>query len=66
MSEATDELDEYGNPIDGSELINCCFPDCGCNGARLCAAKNGASHAACSLNIEFGSLKLARATGKGE
>jgi hypothetical protein len=52
-----DELfDEYGNPTDGSELINCCFPDCGCDGARLCMAKSGASSGARCLNIERGSL----------
>jgi len=55
-----DELfDEYGNPTDGSELINCCFPDCGCDGARLCNAKSGASCAAITLNVERGSLGAA-------
>lgn len=55
---AEDEgLDSYGNPLDGSEIINCCFPDCGCDGARLCQAKNGASGCAVSLNIERGSIK---------
>lgn len=48
-------LDKYGNPLDGSELRNCCFPDCGCDGARLCMAKSGASFGACSLNRERGS-----------
>lgn len=48
--------DDYGNPLneDGScdELLYCVFPDCGCDGARLCTAKNGASGRACALNIE--------------
>lgn len=46
------ETDKYGNPTDGSELIYCCFPDCGCDGARLCMAKNGASEHASSENLE--------------
>lgn len=54
-------LDGYGNPLDGSEIINCCFPECGCDGARLCMAKNGANSAACAMNIERGSHP-ARAT----
>ena len=49
-------FDKYGNPTDGSEIINCCFPDCGCDGARLCMAKNGANSASYSMNIERGSL----------
>lgn len=28
--------------------------DCGCDGARLCIARKGASHCACALNIERG------------
>ncbi len=43
--------DDYGNII-GGDLIHCCFPDCGCDGARLCMAKNGASERACNGNIE--------------
>lgn len=35
--------DKYGNPLDGDRLINCCFPDCGCDGSRLCMAENGPS-----------------------
>ncbi len=50
-----EQVDQYGNPLDGSEMVNCCFPDCGCDGARLCMAKNGASNSACSMNIERGS-----------
>jgi hypothetical protein len=51
----TDEdTDKYGNPTDGSRLIYCCFPDCGCDGARLCMAENGASSASLTLNLERG------------
>ena len=45
-------FDKYGNPIDGSSLPNCCFPDCGCDGARNCMADSGASFASCVVNIE--------------
>jgi len=48
-------VDDYGNPLSGDRLINCCFPDCGCDGARLCMAENGASGCAMNLNIERGS-----------
>ena len=51
-----EEVDEYGNPVNGDEVIYCCFPDCGCDGARLCMAREGASDAAMSLNIERGSF----------
>lgn len=49
--------DDYGNPLTESgeldgDLMYCCFPDCGCDGARLCMAKNGASSRACSQNVE--------------
>ena len=53
-----EEVDDYGNPVSGDRIINCCFPDCGCDGARLCMAENGASSGACSLNIERGTLKF--------
>lgn len=46
--------DKYGNPKDGSRLINCCFPDCGCDGYRLCKAESGPSQCACWLNVERG------------
>jgi len=55
FDEAEEELDDYGNPTSGDRLINCCFPDCGCDGARLCMAEKGASGCAMSLNIERGS-----------
>lgn len=55
---APDEpVDDYGNPLSGDRTIYCCFPDCGCDGARLCMAEKGASVGACALNIERGSLK---------
>lgn len=34
-------LDDYGNPLDGSSLPYCAFPDCGCHGSRLCMAEKG-------------------------
>lgn len=45
------EYDDYGNEI-GGELIYCVFPDCGCDGARLCMAKKGASERASGGNVE--------------
>ena len=42
----------YGNPKDGSRLINCCFPDCGCDGERLCMAEKGSSDRARRQNVE--------------
>lgn len=45
-------VDIYGNPLNGDHIINCCFPDCGCDGERLCTAKNGASGVACEINVE--------------
>lgn len=47
-----EDIDKYGNPTDGSRLINCCFPDCGCDGARLCSAESGAHDGALALNLE--------------
>ena len=43
-------VDQYGNTEDQFEY--CCFPDCGCDGARNCDAKNGASTGSLILNIE--------------
>lgn len=45
-------FDKYGNPLNGDRLINCCFPDCGCDGERLCMAENGSSDRARSQNVE--------------
>ena len=42
-----EDIDKYG-----SRLINCCFPDCGCDGARVCDAENGAHNGALVLNLE--------------
>ena len=44
--------DKYGNTEE--DLQNCCFPDCGCDGARNCMAENEANNAAVSLNRERG------------
>ncbi len=55
--EGEEPADKYGNPLSGDRIINCCFPDCGCDGARLCMAENGASGSACALNIERGSFR---------
>lgn len=46
--------DEYGNLLSGDRIINCCFPDCGWDGSRLCMAENGPSTSACCINIERG------------
>jgi hypothetical protein len=48
------KVDRYGNTEE--DLLNCCFPDCGCDGARLCMAPSGAHSGSVSLNIEKGSL----------
>ena len=44
------EVDQYGNTEDSFEY--CSFPDCGCDGARLCMAPNGPSDHANTGNIE--------------
>lgn len=46
------EYDAYGNDINGDHIEFCCFPDCGCDGERLCMAKNGASDNAVRCNVE--------------
>ena len=48
------DVDEYGNPLDGDTLPYCCFPDCGCDGARNCSAESGANWCAVNLNRERG------------
>jgi hypothetical protein len=55
--DGTGKVDYYGNPFSGDRIIYCCFPDCGCDGARLCQAEKGANRSACAMNIERGSLK---------
>jgi hypothetical protein len=44
------ERDKYGNTED--DFQNCSFPDCGCDGARLCDAPNGPHDGALLLNRE--------------
>ena len=44
------ETDKYGNRE--GELKYCCFPDCGCDGARLCMAEEGPSRGSQQLNLE--------------
>jgi len=44
------EVDKYGNTE--NQFDNCSFPDCGCDGARLCMAKNGPSERAGCQNVE--------------
>lgn len=43
-------VDQYGNTE--AQFSYCCFPDCGCDGARLCMAANGPSDNAYSDNVE--------------
>ncbi len=44
--------DDYGNPLDGDRLIYCVYPNCGCDGERLCMAENGASDRSRKFNVE--------------
>lgn len=44
------EVDAYGNTE--AQFEHCCFPDCGCDGARLCMAPSGASSRSCDQNVE--------------
>jgi len=46
----TDLQNGFCEPCD--RLIECCFPGCGCDGARLCMAENGASEYAGLRNVE--------------
>jgi hypothetical protein len=48
------EVDRYGNGPD--EQRYCSFPDCGCDGARLCQAEEGPHRGAMGLNIEKGTV----------
>jgi len=50
------KVDKYGNPLNGDSLPFCCFPDCGCDGSRLCMAESGPNMASVCINIERGSL----------
>lgn len=49
------EVDSYGNTY--AQFDYCSFPDCGCDGARLCMATSGPNVASLNLNIEHGTLK---------
>lgn len=51
--DCNEPVDAYGNTEYQFEY--CSFPDCGCDGARLCMAGE-ASNAALTLNIEKRSL----------
>jgi hypothetical protein len=44
------EIDEYGNT--DAEFIYCSFPNCGCDGSRLCMAKNGPNEYSAECNVE--------------
>ena len=44
------EVDQYGNTE--ARFDYCCYPDCGCDGARNCDAKGEANNAAVALNRE--------------
>jgi hypothetical protein len=46
-------FDRYGN-TEADPKKFCTFPDCGCDGARLCDARSGPNHAACVINVERG------------
>lgn len=50
-SDDGDEPDKYGN-TEKDPFRYCSFPDCGCDGHRLCMAREGANLGACALNIE--------------
>jgi hypothetical protein len=52
MDNEEELTDKYGNPLSGDRLIYCAFPDCGCDGARLCCAENGASDVCLDGNVE--------------
>lgn len=51
-----DSPDRYGNRPSEWPPKHCCYPDCGCDGMRLCQAKSGPNFACSQLNIEKGSL----------
>ena len=49
-----DEIyDDYGNTED-DPFQYCTFPHCGCDGARLCQAKEGTNYVSQNLNFEKG------------
>ena len=52
MTDEEAQFDKYGNDVNGDHIEFCCFPDCGCDGERLCMAKHGASERALRGNVE--------------
>lgn len=49
------DYDNYGNSIldlECGRVEFCVFPDCGCDGERLCMAENGSSERAIKQNVE--------------
>jgi len=44
------EVDRYGNTAE--DFRNCSFPDCGCDGQRLCMAPSGANQDSLRCNVE--------------
>lgn len=48
--ECKEPVDDYGNTA--YSFLYCSFPDCGCDGARLCMASSGASDHSCRGNVE--------------
>jgi hypothetical protein len=44
------DVDVHGNTE--ASFQYCAFPDCGCDGSRLCQAPNGASDNAVECNVE--------------
>ncbi len=44
------QIDQYGNTE--GDFLNCNFPHCGCDGARLCMAENGANYNSRKYNVE--------------
>lgn len=47
-----DVEDKHGNVTTSGRLVYCSFPDCGCDGARLCMAEKGASDKTVGGNVE--------------
>lgn len=44
------DVDRYGNTE--RQFDHCSFPECGCDGARLCMAPSGASERCLKQNVE--------------
>lgn len=44
------DVDRYGNTE--QDFVNCCFPDCGCDGHRCCDAPSGSNSDSLSCNVE--------------